>query len=456
MDQQAQKQAIVAKLTGAPPETLPPPDALDEPWRTIYRKVRQANGFLEAGAQLAKITGRLPGGEGQVRQLMEVLPPDAFGAYPSLEQISGRFTDVRWLWPCWIPRGMVTLFGAAPGAGKSLVALDLARRVIHGEPWPDGAPPEGGGSNVLIVDAEGAPALLDQRARAWDIDRSRLFLMLSPGGGLIDLSDVHQQTRLYEMCRSLEPALVVVDSLAAATARGETSLEAARAILGFLGTIARKGHLALLVIHHLRKAASSRRGTRAANAVRVAAEDLRGSSHLSAAARSVMALSIIGNLPGTAGAGIAPNPDQAGPPAGTPPPAGAGSRFDGPRVLEIVKTNLCRHPPPLGLTFEGQDVTVPTLRYTEYLEPVREPTQTDLCAGWLYHYLHAGGEPVKPADAIRAAGEEGYSRRTVYRARNILGGLVVDLGTGPYDPHKCWALAPGHTQEEMPAAPDRA
>ena len=43
------------------------------------------------------------------------------------------------------------------------------------------------------------------------------------------------------MCRSLEPALVVVDSLAAATARGETSLEAARAILGFLSNVAREG-----------------------------------------------------------------------------------------------------------------------------------------------------------------------------------------------------------------------
>ena len=75
---------------------------------------------------------------------------------------------------------MLTLFGAAPGAGKSLVALDLARRIIAGEPFPDGAPVPNPGSNVLIVDAEGAPALLNQRAEAWRMDRRRLFLRLAP------------------------------------------------------------------------------------------------------------------------------------------------------------------------------------------------------------------------------------------------------------------------------------
>ncbi len=435
MDEQAQMQAIVDKLTGVPPETLPLPAAFDPPWRSIYLKVRRCGDFQEAEFLLARVTRGMEEREryGVVRDLVDMLPSDeGFTAYPSLHEISGRFADVDWLWPSWIPRGMLTLLGAAPGAGKSLVALDLARRVIHGEPFPDGAPNPCPGRRVLIVDAEGAPALLNQRARAWGIDSRKLFLMLSPSGGLLDLSNPRQQARLYDMCRSLEPALVVVDSLAAATARGETSLEAARAILGFLGAIARKGRLALLVIHHLRKRAPSR-GT----AVRVAAADLRGSSHISAAARSVMALSVAGSTPAVPG--VEPG-------------------LDGPRVLEIVKTNLCRHPPPLGLIFEGEDVPVPTLRYTEYDVGAdgRPPSQTDLCADWLLGFLKAAGEPVRPADAMQAGGAAGYSRRTVYRARNTLDRLVIDLGTGPYDPHKRWALATGHTQEETPDAPDRA
>ena len=425
MDQETQIQAIIDKVTGAPPETLPPPEALEQPWRAVYQGARPVDGFFEAETLLARITRSLPGGRALARQLIALLPSDAFGTHPCLDQISDSFTEVGWLWPFWIPRGMLTLSGAAPGAGKSLVALDLARRVIHGEPWPDGAPPgsggppSGGGRNVLIVDAEGTPALLTQRARAWGIDGSCLYLMQAPGGGLIELSATREQMRLYEMCRTIQPALVVIDSLAAATAHGETSLEAARAILGFLGTIARKGHLALLVIHHLRKGAG-----RGAHAVRVAAEDLRGSSHISAAARSVMALSV-----------IAPYS------AGVRPPPAAGSRFDGPRLLEIFKTNLCCHPPPLSLIIEGDGLGVPTLRYTEYVEPAPEPSRKGLCAGWLFQYLQAAAGPVKPVEAIVAAGKQGYSRTTLYRARTFLGGLVVDLGQSPHDPNKRWALA---------------
>ncbi len=45
-----------------------------------------------------------------------------------------------------------------------------------------------------------------------------------------------------------------------------------------------------------------------------------------------------------------------------------------------------------------------------------------------------------PAPA-QAAGEAGFSRVTLYRARKFLAGLVVELRAGPYDPHKRWAIA---------------
>ena len=432
---------------------------------------RRCGDFEDAEWLLARVTRHIEVRErqGVVMSLLHMLPSDeGFTAYPSLLEISGQFADVDWLWPSWIPRGMLTLFGAAPGAGKSLVALDLARRVIHGEPFPDGAPNPRPGSRVLIVDAEGAPALLNQRAQAWQIDSSRLFLMLAPDGepapygepaahgGLIDLAHPEQQELFCEMCRTLNPALVVVDSLAAATARGESSLEAARAILGFLSNVAREGDHAMLLIHHLRKRA---RLGRAASPPRVAAEDLRGSSHISAAARSVMALSVVGGAANTTpGAGPAPGLDEGSAP-GVVPGRAEGERalvpavphFDGPRRLEIVKTNLCRHPPPLGLVFEGENVPVPTLRYTEYVEPAAQPSQTDLCAGWLFHFLDAAGEPVKPADAVREARKAGYSRSTLYRARENLGGLVVDLGTGTRDPLKRWTLAAAPSP--LPACP---
>ncbi len=373
--------------------------------------------------------------------------------YPSLHDLSGKFPPVDWLWPSWIPRGMLTLFGASPGVGKSFVALDLARRIIHGQPFPDGAPAPSPGADVLIVDAEGAPALLNQRAQAWGIDSSRLYLMLSPDRtGFIDLVQPGQIRLLTLMINEIRPALIVVDSLAAATSRGETSLQSARDILGGLSTLARVFNTAILVIHHLRK--RTRSGA-AAPSPQVSIDDLRGSSHLSAAARSVLALSLSRAPEGPAERSpsfpISPSPHHESPSLpispspsrGSPPlPLSPSPPQPVTRRLEVVKTNLCRHPPPLALRFEGEGVAVPTLHYSEWVEPPPPPTQLDLCARWLIDYLADADSPVKPADVVRAAVEQGFSRPTLYRARQALAGKVIDLGNSPHDPNKRWTLVP--------------
>jgi putative DNA primase/helicase len=46
-------------------------------------------------------------------------------------------TRVDWLWPGRIPLGYVTLLVSDPGAGKSLISLDIAARISTGRPWPD-------------------------------------------------------------------------------------------------------------------------------------------------------------------------------------------------------------------------------------------------------------------------------------------------------------------------------
>jgi hypothetical protein len=440
MDTQAQRQAIVDRLTGQPLETLPSSADLDEPWRTIYRRTFRAAGRAEAETLIRHATEGLEGRRQLARDLIALLPEDdAFNPFPSLHDASEQVPPVDWLWPAWIPRGTLTLFGAAPGAGKSLVALDLARRLIHGEPFPDGAPVPCPGRNVLIVDAEGPPALLDQRARAWQIDSRRLFVLPAPGSGdRVDLTRQSQLLLLAEMCLQIGPALIVVDSLAAAAPRAETSLPAAHTLLDFLATIAQAGRFAILIIHHLRKRRSPGHARPASH---LTASDLRGSSHLAAAARSILALSLPAGVPTTPGSPLlVPEPEDA--PASTAPQAHPPSRPGELRRLEVVKTNLCRQPPPLGLIFEGQDMAVPTLRYTEYIEPSPPSTQLDLCARWILQFLAEAGEPVKPADVVRAATEMGFPRRTLYRARQALGAAILDLGSSLHDPHKRWTLAP--------------
>jgi len=272
---------------------------------------------------------------------------------------------------------------------------------------------------VLYVDGEAVPQLLNARAESWGMDRDRLYLMLpDERRGLIDFGADAEQARLTQMCHDLDPCFVVVDSLGAVSARGENSVEEVRDILSFLGAVAREFDLALLLIHHLRK-----KGKLAPPTDLVSIDEFRGSSHIVAIARSVLALSVIQS---------GPQPDR-----------------NGPRQLEVVKTNLGRYPPPLGVLLvpppgstEEED-GVPRLRYTEPPKSYRPPTQVDECAAWLVEYLEHAQEPRQPKHVLAAAMEAGFTRTTVYRARKRLGGKIVEIGTGLQDPYKRWALASG-------------
>jgi hypothetical protein len=427
MDRSLQIQCILLRLTGTPRESLPACFELDAPWGPILHRVRPAYSRDEAASLLTYAAG--PDGGEPLAELIALLPEDdAFpkrlepppepsrrprNRYPPLRDMPPDLAEVKWLWPSWIPRGMVTLLAAAPGAGKSLVALDLARRIIRGEPFPDGAAIPQPGSSVLLVDAEGAPGLLRQRVEAWQIDPGLLFLWASTGSlHPVDLGTLDQMKRLLDMCSVIGPALVIVDSLASAAPRTETSVKAAREVLGSLSTVAHTLGLALLVIHHLRKG-------HAGSALHPpTAYDLRGSSHLTAAARSILMLS----------------PEAAPGHASAPDP-------NGPRRLAVVKSNLGRLPRPLSLALEERP-GAPLLSYSPLVEPSPPPTLEQLCEEWLVQYLAEVGEPVRPVEVVEEAWTAGFSRRTLYRARRALAAAVVDVGTSPRDPHKAWALAP--------------
>ena len=215
----SQIQAIVEKLRGFETVMMRTGD-LDEPWQTIYERVGCDVDPRTLERELWAATEGMEGRTGLFRELMAVVPgEEAIRCFRSLEQIAEDLPPIGWLWRSWIPRGMLSLLGAAPGAGKSLVALDLARRIIHGCPWPDrdlatdslavpkaGTAVEAGtGSNVIYVDAEAIPQLQNQRAEAWGMDRSRIYLMMPPEAyGMIDFGDEAEQDRVIEVVREFE------------------------------------------------------------------------------------------------------------------------------------------------------------------------------------------------------------------------------------------------------------
>lgn len=385
------------------------PAQFEDPYRSIIGAVRnaQALGLDATNAIMEAMNGRKDGP--QIIQDILRLQPGGNGhqAFRSLAEIAPDLKPIEFLWPNWIPRGMLSMLGAVPGAGKSFVALDLCKRIIHGEPWPDGMDQMTGGQACIYVDAELVPQLTNERAAAWGMNTSRLYLMMPEPNDVIDLCSDLYRDRLIEMCYAVQPALVVIDSLGSISSRGENAIEDVRAILSFLAGLAHDFNIGLVLIHHLRK-----RNPMAMLDL-ISIDDFRGSSHIIAMSRSVLGLSII----------------QTGP----------DKDRNGPRRLEIVKTNLNRYPEPLGLELLPLEPRGVLLQYGDCPQPWHDPSEVERCMAWLLETL-AGG----PMSVGELEEERMYSRSTIIRARERLGSKVENT-EGRQSPDNKWKLADNKT-----------
>jgi predicted ATP-dependent serine protease len=201
---------------------------------------------------------------------------------PSLAEL--EVPAIEWVWEGWIPKGMLTVFGAMPSAGKSYVALDIAGRVMTGTSFPDGSA-VGQQGPVIYVDAENVPQMHSQRAQGWGMDGSQLYLMGPAEGRLmVDLSEEFDRDRLVEWAWYKRPALVV-DSLSAVSSKGENNVEDVRNVFSFLSRLALDYECGMVVIHHLRKP-----GAQLPLPKFLACNGLRGSWRITAMSRSIIGL----------------------------------------------------------------------------------------------------------------------------------------------------------------------
>ncbi|MCC7100389.1 MAG: AAA family ATPase [Rubrivivax sp.] len=83
---------------------------------------------------------------------------------------------VRWVWRGFLPAGMLTILGGAPGCGKTTIALALAATVTRGGHWPDGSRYAEPG-DVLIWSGEDAHPILAARLAAMDADMARVHFV---------------------------------------------------------------------------------------------------------------------------------------------------------------------------------------------------------------------------------------------------------------------------------------
>lgn len=399
LTRRAQIQAIANALAGW--DSLPPENEFSEPWRTAFQIVVKTDESPIHALRVALDD------QPDILDLILQTRPGEGPSFQSLYELGKTLVPIKWLWPNWIPYGMLSLLGGMPGAGKSYLALDLARRLIGDQWFPDGSPVKENGE-VIYLDAENVPQILNQRAKAWNMDTSRLFPMLPADGmSIIDLGSNQNRDDLYEMCQEINPLLIIVDSLSSITTKSENNIEDIRTILAFLNSIAGEFGAAVLLVHHLRK----RNPLSVTDSISI--HDFRGSSHIVAMSRSVIALSIIQD---------SPEMDR-----------------NGPRRLEVLKTNLTHYPPALGIKFKPLKPSGIRLDYGEAPKAYEQVSKMEQCGEWLIQMLEEARDPIQVKDIVARSEEKGFSRSTLFRARKYLGSLIEDT-EGTRSPTNQWTL----------------
>lgn len=162
-------------------------------------------------------------------------------------------TAVDWLWPDRIPFGAVTVIGGTPKGGKSLLVARLAAIVSRGGSFPAGEGKAKVGHVVLLNPEDDMQAVLRPRLSAAKADLDRVHVL--------DASALKPRRILAKLRKSIdavpETRLVVIDPATAFLEGGRNSADRVRKFLSRLSIFAQANNVAVVLVVHLNKSASS-------------------------------------------------------------------------------------------------------------------------------------------------------------------------------------------------------
>lgn len=163
---------------------------------------------------------------------------------------------IGWLWPSWLPRGVVTLMDGNPGVSKSTVVADLVARITTGRDWPDGSPAAAGSRRVTWITTEDDPGrVLRPRIEAAGGDASLVRFVTSE----VVLPSGATAFREYVVERASEPlglSLVILDPLFShidAKVKSIADAEMRQNVMNPLGDAAEAADISVLVVRHFNK-----------------------------------------------------------------------------------------------------------------------------------------------------------------------------------------------------------
>lgn len=301
---------------------------------------------------------------------------------------------IQWLWPGWLPKGMLTILGGYAGDGKSTITMALAAAFSNGGTLPDGSPaPE---VNTLLMLAEDDPGhVVKPRLLLHGANEQRISIVQHVGtddGGVRAINLRRDLLLLRELVERKHIGLIVIDPLSSFLSASDRNNEGdVRDSLTPLTQLMEETGVAVIAIMHIGKKDSYARSM----------QRLMGSTAFTALARSVWM--------------VAPLPEE--------------MQTEGEptlKVLGVSKSNYAIPPTPLlfsrpldgAVEFRGQSTV--DLEELFQWRPARpeQPTgsaERDKAKEFLYAYL-AGGMK-RPWEIEAAAINEGHTKRILRRAK---------------------------------------
>lgn len=178
----------------------------------------------------------------------------------NLADLRKAMSESQWLWNFYIPSARIVGIAAFEGIGKTRFAMDLARRIWFGLPWPDGqAATFPVGTPTLWVCADGQQDDLAAMATSFGTPDEAIHFNTFPddpyGGN--ELDEEESLTRLEEFIGQVHPGLVFLDTLTNATSRDLCRANDVKDLMAPLRDIAQRTQTTIIPLLHLAKDAQA-------------------------------------------------------------------------------------------------------------------------------------------------------------------------------------------------------
>jgi len=310
--------------------------------------------------------------------------------YTDYEELGPTIGGIRWVWPGWVPKGVVVAVGGEEEVGKSAFAERLCGSYIEGWEWPDGQPGPLERRPCVWIDGEGVEGQTLDRLTRWGMT-PRMLKTLRAGETLdLYLDDPVFQEATEAVARETGAGLIVIDSLNACLKRVDENKPELRHALLAREHMAGRLRIPILFLALARKRLSF-------EPPEFTNDRLRGHSVIKQLCRTIIGID-------------RPNEHS------------ADSR------ARVTKQSFAKAKPP-ALGFRDTDRC---LLVGDAPSAPDDAHEAERAAAWLRTYLAGGAKGAM--DAMEAARNAGFSERTIERVKPRIAKSSKDGGRWYWSP----------------------